>query len=225
MTPRETCLAVMDILGFGNMIRSEIDIERFKQQYMAVFTDRLVHEKAEAFSCSYEIFSDTVIIGAGANNRMQQVFHLVSFTRFLWTWGIMHDFPLRGALAYGRVLWADDVKVGTPIVEAAHAERFQEWIGVVLCPSLGGLIVREGGDFRQHLERDHIILTDIPVKSGGHLRAFALRPDVEGVGTSVEALRARLEKQLLYCEEIPAQGKYRNTFAFLDKCQASVLVK
>ncbi len=215
MRERDTCMAVLDILGFGSMVRSERDVVDFKDRYMSVFTDGAVVEKARNLDISYEIFSDTVFLGSEGENTQTQIFHVCAFSRFLWTWGLINFFPLRGALSYGTVLWEDDVKVGAPIVEAARLEKLQNWIGIVAGPSVVLQITREGEVFRDRLERDHLILVDVPVKPAGSYKAFALRPDLELLRSQGQDLKAVVAQQQLIAGDIRAQEKYSNTMALL----------
>lgn len=215
---RDTCLAIIDILGFSNMVRSQRDVERFKERYMSVLTAPEVREKARGLDIDYEVFSDTVIVGAGDNTATQQIIHVLSFCRFLWTWAVVHDFPLRGAMAYGTVLWGEDVKVGVPIIEAARAEKLQEWIGIMVCPSVLAVLDQERRETTESLKEHHMVLTDIPIKPAQSFRGYALRPDSAVPGASLEDLCCVLNRQLLLCEELNAQLKYRNALKLLEAC-------
>ncbi len=136
MPLRDISLAVLDILGFGAMVRSQADVESFRESYLSVFRDDAVVSVAEPLAVRYHIYSDTIVIGSLADGPIPGIVNLFCFCRFLWTWALLRAFPLRGAVAYGKVLWDDDVKVGVPIEEAARAEEDQQWVGIMVCPSV-----------------------------------------------------------------------------------------
>ena len=215
MPLRDISLAVLDILGFGAMVRSQADVESFRESYLSVFRDDAVVSVAEPLAVRYHIYSDTIVIGSLADGPIPGIVNLFCFCRFLWTWALLRAFPLRGAVAYGKVLWDDDVKVGVPIEEAARAEEDQQWVGIMVCPSVLAKLHEDLNHFAKVAKND-LVKTEIPTKRGP-LAGFALRPDVERVGVSREELVRVVERELLVCSSSDTQLKYQNTLRLIDE--------
>jgi len=101
-------------------------------------------------------FSDTILVWSNYDRVRADSF--LSICADLICESILLRLPLRGALAVGpaKMEPAEGVFLGTPIIEVAHVEREQNWIGVSLGPSLhaqqhsfdGRLVI----PYRRHLK-------------------------------------------------------------------------
>lgn len=81
---------------------------------------------------SHQVFSDTILLWAPPDKAR---FLVVSICR-LMLHALARGAPLRGALAFGDCILDEPkgILLGYPMVDAARAERSQDWVGVGVLP-------------------------------------------------------------------------------------------
>ena len=147
-------IAMFDVLGFEKRVQ-RIGLERIYGEYKELLDavarrdSRLLIAAlpvAESPSMSvvalgshileHAYFSDTILTWSNYDRVRADSF--LSICADLISESILLRLPLRGAIAVGpaRMEPAEGVFLGTPLIEVAHVEREQNWIGVTLGPSL-----------------------------------------------------------------------------------------
>lgn len=129
-------IAFLDILGFSELVkRSSFD------QEFNLYSDIICKTSKSNSDLNYVTFSDSVVI----NTKGNTINDLLSLVRMVAE--IMHRFlvelsvPVCGCISGGHFsrIQSDngDVMVaGVPIVEAVRYEEKQDWVGVILSPSV-----------------------------------------------------------------------------------------
>lgn len=64
-------------------------------------------------------------VSGEAGQRIWQQYHSINL------WFIKKSFPLREAIAFGDVSWADHISYGRAIIDAYYFANDQEWIGTI----------------------------------------------------------------------------------------------
>lgn len=211
---RKRFIALVDILGFRELIHRRPDLTRFQEDYSRVFEP--LAEEVDQLGVEHYLFSDSLFVGIRNQPAEQEFRNLVTFCSSLIRRSILSRLPIRGAISFGRVLWREGPREGTivglPIVEAYEFERLQDWIGVVLAPSAARYLAQ-----RQNLEletKDQLTRYPVPMKqAGAELDAWAVKIPEE------EDMESFLSLLSLESGNLQAQLKYKHTIKFLRYCR------
>ncbi|PYP85853.1 MAG: hypothetical protein DMF61_14935 [Blastocatellia bacterium AA13] len=133
-------VALFDVLGFENLVRSQGVLEirrRYRtliDQAVAVPDGRFLNLIDGAMVVGYmenthAYFSDTILLWQPLDRLLAQPF--VSRCADMVAAALQMEMPLRGAIALGPAELDKDANVylGEPLIEAARLESQQEWIG------------------------------------------------------------------------------------------------
>lgn len=130
----EGCVAFLDILGFSARVHTdtfEAEFEHYSKALMTAVTT--------SPPLGFAAFSDSIVIHTTDASPESLVSIVKAVSHLLFEF-ITHGMPVRGAVAFGRFHRADQgansIIAGRPIIEAYEAEQQQDWVGVMLCPSL-----------------------------------------------------------------------------------------
>lgn len=153
MEPRdgELVVALFDVLGFEDRIRRS-SLEEVHGQYkdlLALATTKASHAFLDArpagdgtmvpylgyIEIEQDYFSDTILLWTPLSQATLRPFLHVCSSFMCET--LRAELPLRGALAVGRAVMdkAERTYLGQPLVEAARAEKAQQWVGLAFGPS------------------------------------------------------------------------------------------
>jgi hypothetical protein len=129
--------AFLDVLGFSALVAGEGHSERINN-YLECLSKALDTDDARP-SVEYVVFSDSIIITSlgGTDEALQALLRGCSSA-----FGVMlkKEIPVRGAIAYGTYS-SEKTKngrfvAGRAIVEAYQFEKKQDWVGIMLAPSV-----------------------------------------------------------------------------------------
>ena len=183
----------------------------------------------EATQMTLLILSDSVIVYSAPLRRTDEDFqrHLSTMLRVSRTVLdklLEYGLPVRGAISYGEfyVDAANGIYVGRALVEAYGAAETQEWIGVVVAPTLGDDIAAMEQAFSMALWRENrwlvrpdwdYVMLDVPFKKGSkrmYVVNWATSPNASKFATS--------ELFTVGTRSTPHVAlKYTNTLRFLDE--------
>ncbi len=216
MRTRKRFVAFVDILGFRDLVTRSPDLTAFKTRFMNVI--RPLRKEIQRFGIEYRLFSDSLFVVVRARSREMELLSLLSFCKKLMERALLARVPLRGAVGWGPVFWDDDIIVGTPIIEAVQYEESQDWVGIILAPTVAAYLM-ERGDLLRSLIEDEILLKydSVPVKSrGGASQALAayVINFPSSFDDHADDLDEILERMEIEAGFAGAQRKYRNTRAF-----------
>jgi hypothetical protein len=125
-------VALLDVLSFRNLIRSEASDGQIVQ-YIGTMEQVLDDSRIESV-----VFSDSIVITKESRDP-DSLRVLCEVCSRLMLALILVDVPIRGAIACGHYLRStvgnSVFLAGNPIIEAFEYEKKQNWIGVTLTPS------------------------------------------------------------------------------------------
>jgi hypothetical protein len=133
---RNRFVALFDVLGFS---------ERVEQHGARGLLDSYVEKVLQAASPFQDtlgliLFSDS-IVAYTADDKTESFEQVTSFASELLYTLILSGVPVRGAVSHGEIVGSDNREhgnfiAGRPVIEAYRFESQQQWIGVVLTPSV-----------------------------------------------------------------------------------------
>jgi len=215
--------AFIDVLGFRNLVLKSPELEDFAQLYRSIFQDAL-RSDLDRFGVEYRLFSDSLFLRVSRRRTDERLGNLLRFAQRLLVRSCIGGLPLRGAVAYGSLIWNEDIVVGTPIIEAVEYEGLQNWIGMILGPTCARYLAENRGLEDRLREADVIRLHDVPIRPAGgrrqKLQAWAVTLRTES-SEEHGRLEAALRAQKIQAGEEGAQRKYDETMEFLEHCRLS----
>jgi len=154
-------IAIVDILGFGNMLRDH-SIDYIKNQIINILLqiseginffvnrdryrfNKFANDNTINYSpLEYVLFSDTILLYIKANNDCKintpefVISSLCYACSLLLSKGFENNIPLRGALTFGECLIHENpfYFLGKSIYEISSLEKNQDWAGIVLSDNL-----------------------------------------------------------------------------------------
>jgi len=214
-------VALIDILGFRSIVSGAKFAEKFKPYSRAVES-----ATANGRLVEYLVFSDTIVMYD--SRSASSVEAIASCCSKLFDELVQLEFPFRGCVSYGefsRFATPRGVLIaGPPIIDAYRYEQRQDWIGIMLSPSV----------LQQHWsnrDKDHPfssvkqyirVLENIPLRNerGGNVedfRGFAIVPCITGTGDKLKYARIinQLKRLCMTAPDGATQRKYHNTLQFL----------
>jgi hypothetical protein len=135
--PIQGFVALIDVLGFRNMVSGQSSAKDLKRYLSAV--QEGIAGKGDNKRVKFVLFSDSIIITTVDDEDLSLRMLLRACSRLL---GLLleNEIAVRGAISHGlffREQPADGVFVaGWPIVDAYEFEQKQDWIGIMLTPSV-----------------------------------------------------------------------------------------
>jgi hypothetical protein len=137
MNPNKTTgyIALLDVLGFTELITRESRTEELQHYFNAVdtATDKLTD------TVDYVLFSDTIVMYTQTDSE-QSLNSLLQASSFGMHYLLKAGLPVRGAIAHGTYLRSQNPKgvliAGPAFIDAYHFEKAQNWIGIAISPSV-----------------------------------------------------------------------------------------
>jgi hypothetical protein len=137
MTRTNKYAALFDVLGFRELIARDHDGKEL-QAYLKCL-EVAIPKKEGSESIEYVIFSDSIILTT-ADDSEQSLLRLVQSSSHLFSLLLENEIAVRGAISHGMLVRevgpSGTFVAGRPIVEAYDFEGRQDWVGIVLCPSV-----------------------------------------------------------------------------------------
>jgi hypothetical protein len=238
--PHTGFVALLDVLGFKELVSRDDHLG-----YMQMVAD-LIDEPSVGESLQYVLFSDTVVINTKEGGE-ESLWKLVRACSALFAALLENQIPMRGAIAHGpfnRSIGNEHgvIVAGRPIVEAYQYELKQNWLGIMLCPSViravpdlvgkcngsGRLAGEDEAEYFRRLRWPLVLATygGIPFHVADPFQpqsqeGIAVLP-ISGAATmfdevkeSQTRVRQALEQMKMVAPDPAAQKKYRETFTFL----------
>ena len=228
-------LAFLDVLGFGSLITGESG-ELKLNNYLA-----MMRSVIEDFKIDAVVFSDSIVFTVEDRKLDNLLLMLQSCA------GLMHRFlndriAVRGAISCGHFVrqnvGSKGVFVaGRALVDAHYYEQQQDWVGVMLTPTLVGAngthhldelcapVEFSDDELRKQANKFEwlscLSKADIPFKDGAAFSGFAVVPgaqktDPESIVKSLLGICATLRELRNAAPDPVAQAKYAATLGFLE---------
>jgi hypothetical protein len=230
-----TCwLAYFDVLGFGARVREFLracphgNLDAFVEEYYVEIIDSIEQERQRQgqlreLSFEYACFSDTFVFYVGADSK-ESYWMMDMVVRCFFGSMIRKKIPFRGALSIGE-LYADKnrgILVGDALMEAYSYAEKQNWIGLVLAPTVERYVKGRGLDLGR---REDYVRCDVPVKTtkdgaqrgtSSTERLFARRlAKVDRAEAAIEQMRRESESRCTGENKEKVRAKYENTLTFI----------
>jgi hypothetical protein len=128
-------VALFDVLGFSERVmRGAVG------EGLDAYVNTVVHISQHGKQLGTILFSDTVVLYTFEDSE-DSFNDIIGASCQLFHDLLMADVPVRGAISYGEFLRSEDERHGTviagrPIIDAYFYESRQQWIGIMLTPSL-----------------------------------------------------------------------------------------
>lgn len=162
-TKVKTYVGFLDVLGFSELISRGDEFEEIFDGYVA--TIRNIIESIDS-GFTYTIFSDSIII-YGEDSELSSLSALTKIVSGIqYRLLLNNNVPIKGAISYGKLNHYDTndgkdrVISGEPIVEAHRYEQLQNWIGVMLTPS----VLRENKNLDELISTKASLFDDYVIK-------------------------------------------------------------
>jgi hypothetical protein len=130
---KEGYIALLDILGFEQLVSRESHVEEL-ERYIGTITEASEHSGLE-----FVLFSDTIVITTSDTSE-DLLKDLVRCCSRLFGRLLIEGIPLRGAVAKGSFIRnkteAGVFLAGRAVVDAYRFEKKQNWVGILLTPSV-----------------------------------------------------------------------------------------
>jgi len=128
-------VAMLDILGFSDQITRDSEVPGLDKYIDTVVTITTAFDQLKVI-----LFSDTVALYSVDETEMNLEEIVRACSRLMYSL-LMKDIPLRGAIGHGTFVRSDDAPhgvmlAGRPIIDAHWYESQQQWVGVMLTPSV-----------------------------------------------------------------------------------------
>jgi hypothetical protein len=135
---QDTLVSFFDIIGYSSFIE-RTPVEKAVQKVSTFLKEVKNFARADmlAVKLDHWILSDSIIIVVDTNRNPLFEGSLEIFLAtcsMVMRYGMQNGFPLRGAIGGGDFYKDGEVMVSPALVDAAHYEKEQEWLGAVLTP-------------------------------------------------------------------------------------------
>jgi hypothetical protein len=127
-------VALLDVLGFRELV-SRTDKEALLRTYIGIVR-RVLHRP----NIEFVLFSDTIVINTSGESEHALANIVLACSNLLYELSLT-NIAVRGAVSYGPFVKSGPsgqgvFVAGKPIVEAYHFETQQDWVGIMLAPSV-----------------------------------------------------------------------------------------
>jgi hypothetical protein len=228
-------VALLDVLGFTNLVSGERHAEKLNQ-YISTLENISLEKGVEVV-----LFSDSIVMTSEDDGVESLLRLLISCSR---VFGVLldHEIAVKGAIACGSFIRRKTDKgtflAGRSIIEAYNFQQKQNWVGVMLAPSvrqmhrnLGNLcavanintpadyeLVRGRLNWMFVLQDSPAIPFHVPGHEGlGYYEGFAVVPTDQSVNER-QSLISNLDKMMAHMDRLKSlapdpssQGKYGKT--------------
>jgi hypothetical protein len=220
-------VGLIDVLGFREMIGRDEDLSQVRQYIDTVISLFVIGENARP---QFVLFSDNLILYTLDDNK-DSFLELIEACSHLAFELAQKRIPVRGAIAHGPFMRSPMARqgvilAGRPIVEADYYQHSQDWVGIMLAPSVVRrddnllqntmVVCPEAGDTAEewykraalgvHLQR----WKSIPFHSNCRFDGYAVVPMRRGVHTPAQIVQS-LQETLQQFERMRAAAPDPNS--------------
>lgn len=183
---------------------------------------------------SYVVSSDNIVLYTTSSDEKGLVAIVEAVARLFYELSII-EVPVRGAIASGSFRETrtprGTIIAGPPILDAVEYEKRQDWVGIMLTPSLvqrHAYVSKDGNlrpDVRDPSTGSHLIRQcNIPYKAEGGRRdydGFAVLPNPApgsklATATAISDTIAAMKAMYRFAPDPASQDKYANIIRFLE---------
>lgn len=212
---RHRWFCYLDLLGFSELVRTTL-----VQNVITLYEDVVAKLEAgartkQSLGISYSWFSDTFIIFSRGDSPEE--FSLLEQTgRLFFQRLILAGIPARGAISHGKLYsnLAKNIFVGEALIEAYEYGECQDWIGLLLAPSVFQRLEGTDLDVRNRYNYRKVPATGV-IRKLDPERVFAFTFNnavVDGVNPYLVLIRSMKAKAAE-----AYRAKYERTEAFICK--------
>jgi len=232
-------VAYLDIIGFSELVRKLEFLESF-EQYSKIIENSINNA---SIKMKYILFSDNLVINTEKDDLedlelLCKVLSEINF-RLLTEMGL----PICGCISVGDFSRAEKngnvIIVGTPIVDAVRYEEKQDWIGIMLSPSViekNPTLIEKTNLWAKRLDEIKVHLPwplflqrygEIPFQDGNVFDGYVIVPRHPGsnhfdlINVDLMLYREKLIELKLSAPDPHAQNKYDGTLDYIH----SVLIE
>jgi hypothetical protein len=130
-------VALLDVLGFSALVSGD-NADRRLQKYLELLEASTVESK-EASPVEYVVFSDSIVL-TSIDSSTESFLSLAGRCSRMLALMLENDIPLRGAISYGSYIRSPSKSgifvAGRAIIDAYRFETAQNWVGIMLSPSI-----------------------------------------------------------------------------------------
>ena len=224
-------VAFVDLLGFSELVKRRDFLDSFAN-YSGIIENAF---KTTDNSMQYIIFSDSLVVNTVKDDKEQLITLLKALSEVNYHLLVDLDLPVCGCISTGsfsRAETSGNVMIaGTPIVEAVHYEQLQDWIGIMLAPS----VMNKNPDLRNLtyiLDVDHLDVArnlpwpflvmryeEIPTSTGNYDGLVSIPKSrgaisINSIDHDIRAYIDKIDQLKLLAPDTGAQRKYNNTNRF-----------
>jgi hypothetical protein len=140
MLPTNGFVALLDVLGFSNLVTGPSSHEHLQEYLDAI--EEAIDEKSSVTGINFILFSDSIVISTKDDSAISLRTLLRTCSR---AFGLLleKNIAVRGAIAHGQYFreatGSGMFIAGRPIVDAYNLEKEQDWVGI----SLHGSVLRK----------------------------------------------------------------------------------
>lgn len=178
-------VAFLDVLGFSSIVANDRDGDLITG-YLSALQEALKPEPPTSGQNDYLVFSDSIVL-TSKGGEPDDLRGLARSCSYLFGEFLKKGIAMRGAISYGQYLSNTMEKgrfvAGKAIVEAYSFEERQDWVGIMLAPS----VVKR--------------CTELPAICG--LPSVPNRPQDAVVWAGRHAEKARFATYIQQCREMP----------------------
>lgn len=130
-------VAVIDVLGFREMVTRSDDLMHVKEYITTVIS---LFENQHNSKLQFVLFSDNLIVNTTDDSESSFV-EVVRACSALFCELTNYQIAVRGAIAHGSFIRSETtsqgvIVAGRPIIEALYYQDQQDWLGMILAPSV-----------------------------------------------------------------------------------------
>lgn len=208
----------LDLLGFTNLVRT-----REVGEVVALYEDAISKLEVGAstkksLGLSYSWFSDTFIIFTRGNSP-EEFTLLEQASRLFFQRLILASIPARGAITHGKLYsnLEKNIFVGEAFIEAYEYGEDQDWLGLLLAPSVYRELEGTPLDVRNRYHYRPVPRTGVMRKLGPD-SAFAFAFN-NGTVNGSNPLYTAIQRMRRAAQE-PFKQKYKRVEVFIEKYKA-----
>jgi hypothetical protein len=246
-------VAVIDVLGFRQMVARDDRLLAVRNYAATVVS--LLNNTGNEESLQFVLFSDSLVINTGDERPESFENLIVACSNLAYALAQDQSVAVRGAIAYGSFMRSPTVDqgvilAGAPIVEADHYQHQQDWVGIMLAPSvvlredlnlsarcdLGAKAMEDDADEWIKRNRLAVHLQHVPqipfhqrsVLETNLYEGYAIVPMPKGQNSirqlidSLDLTCRQLRRMKAIAPEPTAQEKYSNTLRWVEGAVRSV---
>lgn len=226
-------VAFLDILGFSNYI---LQGESFSENYKK-YVDIIGRATRHYSGLDYTLFSDSLVLTTDNAEDEDLLCLIAAISEISFNLLVQLNVPVCGCVSIGSFEKEIDNKnmiiTGKPIVEAIEYEKKQNWIGVMVSPS----VLKSKPDIRSKISYHELTIDKHPENliwtsllyeyekipfSIEHFHGFALLPHTKNVTSlsqtnrALRQYRSKINELKFYAPDPYVQHKYSNTKEFIQ---------